>query len=252
MDIAETLKEIHDNVLEVYKAGKKAQEQEFWDGYMKSEYTMDNMFAGRGWNVDNFKPVKKMYPWSASGMFQGFDGLPYYEAMDMVEHLKKYGVTLDFSRCVSMQNCFGGANISRLGVIDIRMAKTTYYGIFASKYLETVDELIVDENVKYSSLFNNTTALENLTITGTIGQNGFSVAQSTKLSRASIISIINALARNEDEEGNVTPTGLTVTLSKTAVNNAFGIDVDDVSTWGEGTEYYTLRHSKDNWTISYV
>lgn len=243
MDIAETLKEIHDNVLEVYKAGKKAQEQEFWDGYMKSEYTMDNMFAGRGWNVDNFKPVKKMYPWSASGMFQGFDGLPSYEAMDMVEHLKKYGVTLDFSRCVSMQNCFGSANISRLGVIDIRMAKTTYYGIFASKYLKTVDELIVDENVKYSSLFNNATALENLTITGTIGQNGFSVAQSTKLSRASIISIINALSD--------TTTALTVTLSKTAVDKAFETS-PQASDGSQSAEWTALEGTKTNWTISLV
>jgi hypothetical protein len=41
-------------------------------------------------------------------------------------------------------------------------------------------------------------------------------------------------------------------LSKAAVNNAFGIDVDDASTYPEGSEYYNLRYSKSNWTFNYA
>ena len=97
---------------------------------------------------------------------------------------------------------------------------------------------------QYDNIFAGASALEEITITGTIGQNGFSISPCVKLSKDSIKSVINALS--------TTTSGLTVTLSKTAVNNAFGIDVDDTTTWAEGTEYYELRHSKDNWTISYI
>lgn len=244
MSIADKLTTVAENVPKVYEQGKKAQEKEFWEEYLRNGYDMSGMFSGGGWKADNFKPTKKMYPWSAARMFCLFDAGKHCAALDMVTHLEKLGVELDFSRCVSMDSCFSGANICRLGVIDIRKSPLSYYGIFASDKLVTVDELKVAENIKYSALFNGATALENLTITGTIGQNGFSVAQSTKLSKISITSIINALSQ--------TTSGLTVTLSKTAVNNAFGINIDDPTTWAEGTEYYELRHSRDNWTITYV
>ena len=41
-------------------------------------------------------------------------------------------------------------------------------------------------------------------------------------------------------------TGASITLSKTAVNNAFEIDVDDTTTYPEGSEFYVLRNSKNN------
>ena len=73
------------------------------------------------------------------------------------------------------------------------------------------------------------------------------------LNKKSIICLFNALSS--------TVSGKTLTLKKSAVNEAFGIDVDDPSTWEvygpEGAWFSTsaychLRHSKDNWTISYV
>lgn len=115
---------------------------------------------------------------------------------------------------------------------------------FSGALIKVIRELIVNENTTYNITFANCTELQELNITGIIGKNGFNVQYSAKLSKDSITGIINALS-------DIT-TGLAVTLSKTAVNNAFGIDVDDATTWGEGTEYYNLRHSKDNWTISYL
>jgi hypothetical protein len=64
------------------------------------------------------------------------------------------------------------------------------------------------------------------------------------LSKDSIISVITSLSASAS--------GKTLKLKKTAVNTAFGMDVDDESTYPEGSEYYELRHSKDNWTFSYV
>lgn len=62
------------------------------------------------------------------------------------------------------------------------------------------------------------------------------------LSKASLISAINGLSTSV--------TGQTATFSKQAVNNAFGIDVDDESTYTE--EFNTLRNSRSNWTFSYI
>ena len=92
-------------------------------------------------------------------------------------------------------------------------------------------------------MFTNCFQLQNLTIEGIIGQNGFNVQWSTKLSKASITSIINALSE--------TTSGLTVTLSKTAVNNAFETSAGaaDGST---SEEWTTLEGTKTNWTISLV
>ena len=60
---------------------------------------------------------------------------------------------------------------------------------------------------------------------------------STKLNKESITSVINRLSSGAN--------GLTVTLSLTAVNNAFEGGRD-------GTEWQTLIATKPNWTIAYA
>jgi hypothetical protein len=92
------------------------------------------------------------------------------------------------------------------------------------------------------NVFNYCPELEELNISGVIKCNGFDVHWSPKLNKASIESIINALSATES--------GLTVTFSKTAVNNAFEIDIDDESTWT--FEWLALRGTKSNWTFNYV
>ena len=100
--------------------------------------------------------------------------------------------------------------------------------------LVTIRELNLNKNTKFNAnSFQNCTALENFNVTGTIGQNGFNVQWSTKLNKASIESIINALSAKES--------GLTVTLSQTAVNNAFTAE-----------EWEALEATKTNWTIFLV
>jgi hypothetical protein len=47
--------------------------------------------------------------------------------------------------------------------------------------------------VSFSNTFSGCIALENLTMGGTIGQNGFNVSESTKLTHDSLMSIINCL-----------------------------------------------------------
>ena len=84
------------------------------------------------------------------------------------------------------------------------------------------------------SWFTYCSSLTNLTIEGVIGFNGTTIT-SPNLSKASIISVINALS-------STTANGHKLTLSKTAVTNALG-SVDDA-------EWSALVATKPNWTIS--
>lgn len=110
--------------------------------------------------------------------------------------------------------------------------------MFGNSKIETIPLLIVNENTAYSStMFESCSALENLTVSGVIASKGFNLKWSTLLTRDSIVSVIDALS--------TTTSGLTVTFSATAVNNAF----DGGS---EGSEWLNLIATKPNWTISLV
>jgi hypothetical protein len=87
-------------------------------------------------------------------------------------------------------------------------------GMFSgAKNLKTIRKLVINPKTVVTNVFDNCSALEELNVEGTIGQNGFDVHWSTLLNKASIESIINALS--------TTTEGLTVTLSQTAVDTAF-------------------------------
>ena len=90
--------------------------------------------------------------------------------------------------------------------------------------------------------FQGCAALQQVEIVGVIGVTGLSFGDCVVLSKASIESVINALS--------TTTSNLTITFSKVAVNNAFGIDVDDESTYT--AEWNALRGSKSNWNFSFV
>lgn len=237
MSIAEKLTTVAENVPKVYEAGKKAEYDEFWDSYQANgtRTNYEGLFTKKGWNNTTFKPKYDMYPTDAFNMFCGcsITGL-------LKDRLN--GKILDTSNATITTQIFANSTIGGVGEIDVRKAPTDNHYMFGWNYsLHTIDKLIVDENTTYTGWFNSTTNLQNLTIEGTIAKNGFSVGSCTKLSRASIENIINALSD--------TTTGLTVTLSKTAVNNAFetSTGLADGST---SQEWANLIGTKTNWTIS--
>ncbi len=101
--------------------------------------------------------------------------------------------------------------------------------------IKTFRKLIVHEGLTFSNAFYNAQWLEELTVEGIVGQS-IDLHWSTKLSKASIESVINALSD--------TATGKTVTFSKTAVTNAFSTDGDGLS-----VEWVELISTKPNWTF---
>lgn len=215
--------------------GKQAQENAFWDTYQQNGTRTDyqGAFGGLGWTNEMFKPKYNMQPTSAYYMFRrsGISG-------DLVEILENLGVTLDFSECTSALELFSNTyNLTRVGVLDFSKISGSAIGnCFAWSGVKTIDKVIVTPNTRLDNFPGAAQQLESITFEGTIAKPGLDMTYCTKLSKASIISIINALS--------TTTSGLSITLSKTAVTNAFGSTT--------ASEWTTLVGTKSNWTINLV
>ena len=208
---------------------------------------MNNAFSGVYWNKDTFKPPCKIIPNAESSAARGM--FAYFNLNGIRGNLVSLTYEmLDLSNCKTNTSVYGLFENATFESIEVDLSNVSQlYNIFTCNNGGKIYKIRAKINATtISSCFNNASMLEELILEdgSVIGGNGFNVQHSTKLNKASIISIINALS--------TTTTGLTITLSKTAVNNAFGINVDDETTYPIGSEYYTLRHSKDNWTISYI
>lgn len=243
MSIAEKLTTIAENMREVHEAGKKSQYDEFWDAYQQNGTRTDYGYAfyhmHLGWNKI-FYPKYDIKPTNASSMFQ-------YSTMsdfNLKERLEECGKVLDFSKVTSCSSCFNYANLTELPELNLTSLTSIPMMFYASNII-AIDKIILksDGSQTFSSTFSNYTALENVVFEGVIGNN-ITLNTLTKLTKQSITSIINALSASTS--------GSTVTFSATAINNAFGIDVDDVSTYPEGSEFYNLRNTKLNWNFSFA
>jgi hypothetical protein len=140
---------------------------------------------------------------------------------------------------------FQSSMIDNISVSQVDFSDSTdMRDVFAGSSIVSL-ELKIGE----SPLFNNTSFsdcanLTELRVIGTLSVSGVNLQWSNLLSKESFVSVFNSLS--------TTTSGLSITFSKSAINNAFGIDVDDETTYPEGSEYYELRHSRDNWTINYI
>lgn len=218
---------------EGYAAGQKAEYDAFWGEYqyvvngVSQRTSCAYMFAYSGWNDKTFKPKYSMpYISNAGNMFNTCG------ATDIKGILEKQGVVFDFSKSTTFNQAFAYSKITRLPTINTRSASAISSAFNQSTALEEVHIILKDDGTQtFSNTFYNCKSLSSLTVEGVIGQSiDFSVCPLTK---ASIESIMAALS--------TTTNSLTVTLSKTAVNNAF---TDE--------EWTALVSQHANWTISLI
>lgn len=184
--------------------GKQAERDDFWEVFQKGGIAANYLygFAYNRFNDNNYFPKYDIVV--TSGNTTG--NYMFYMASELTDTK----VTIDVSAVNNLQNSFHSCS-----------------------QLKYIRKLIVGSVTAFANTFNGDEELEMLNIEGTIAKNGFNVQWSTLLNKASIESIINALSK--------TTSGLTVTLSKTAVNNAFTAE-----------EWDALEATKTNWTISLV
>ena len=257
MSIADKFEVIAD---EVYDKGILEGDKNVWGLFQNFGQPKSYCCAFVGWDEKYFYPKYDIVfregsgaddTGSATSVFRRFqsetvNGVELKKPIDLAQRLEECGVILDTSRVQSFTYTFSFSNISRVPIIDISNAPSMGYMLFYHSKVETIDKLILKDDGSQSGNSNNfegCSNLKNITIEGVIGST-FNIRWSTLLEKESIKSIVNALSSSI--------TGQSVIFSKTAVNNAFGINVDDPSTYPEGSEYYKLRQSKENWTFSYM
>lgn len=243
MNLSEKVTQLKNDFDDVYDAGKQTAYDEFWDSYQNNGAAQScvYMFAGPGWNKNTFKPKYDIKPagWSP-GIFYSATNL-----VDLAQLMTDAGISWDLSaqslQLGSMfQNCTSLTHIPSMDLSTCINCDSMFYGC---KKLVTIGGIVFSADTpRYTSTFKSCKALVSCIASGTIAKT-IDLGDCEVLNKASITSFINTLS--------ATATGQTVTLSKSAVNAAFGIDVDDQSTYPTGSEYNTLIGTKSNWTIAY-
>ena len=212
----------------------------FWDIYQnngdRTNYV--SAFRGSGWTNETFKPKYDITPSGGASMSYEMFNSSNIKG-DLTEILNECGVQIKWGSKTYFSLEFAYSAFTK---IKIDVTPSTYSSTFRDSKNLTDLEIKSNSNTTYTSAFLNCTALVNLIINGYLGKT-VSFAQSP-LNKTSIVGVFDAMSS--------TVTGQTVTFNKAAVNAAFGINVDDETTFPEGSEYYELRNSKSNWTVSYA
>lgn len=235
MSIAEKLTQIAENEQKVYEAGKKAEWSDFWDEFQengnRTEY-MNNALGGYSFSTKNFYPkydikvadgYRVMYAWSN----------PERHTMNLAERLRECGVRIILDNATRITGFFGYGCFTEVPEMDFTKVSGATDSVYTQcKYLVTIGKITCNENTAFSSCFTTNESLVNITFEGVIGKNiDF---RSSPLSKASIENIVEHLSS--------TASGMTLTLGKTAVTNAFGSTTAD--------EWTALIATKSNWTIT--
>lgn len=188
MNIAEKTLQLKQDFDDVYEAGKKAEYDEFWDSF-KNIWQTQYLFAGSAWNDTTFKPKYDLIvgAYNCSGMFQ------LNQVSNIKSRLLECGVKLDLSKCVNFLNGFSNAATTELPEIDLSNCDTISGTFGNMPNLTSIDKVTFKDGVSFSNTFRNTSNLEHISIGGTIGQNGFDIHWSTKLTHDSLMSIIDNL-----------------------------------------------------------
>lgn len=243
---------------EVYNSGKKISYDLFWDNFQKKGNRKSYEYAFISWHEKSFYPKYDIIigvnssgadeSGSAVSTFRRFNSniinsVEQNTPVDLSQRFEDCGVIFNTSLVKAFTYTFSFSNISRIPVIDMSSASSMGYMCFYySRNLETIDKIILKNDGSQTGNDNNFAGLgklKNIIFEGVIGSN-INFKDSPLLTKSSIISIINALSNEK---------GATLTLSQTAVNNAFG-SIDS-------QEWIDLIISKSNnynglWTITLV
>lgn len=236
---------------EGYEDGKQAEYDAFWDAVQESGKRTSYVYAFSRWGSEYIRPKYKVVLTAAGSQKHIFY---------LNKYIKKIEADyFDFSQLPRGTNdnqafSLSFTDNSKLEEIeDIGLPISYSYELaFAwCTELTKIAKITVDANTILSNAFVNCFKLKDITFEGEIG-NDINFKWSTKLTKASIESIINHLSS--------AVSGKTLTLSKTAVETAFEVypaDYDGdgkTDAWiGNGEEeWYELITPKSNWDIVVV
>ena len=176
----------------VFDAGKAAGTDAFWDVVQDNgNRTMYN-HAFSCWGHEYIRPKYKLvasYVNDANTIF-AHAKVKKVEAAYFDFSQKPTGTNNNSGYNYTFYNCTELEEIEDIGLVP----QYTYVYTFANcAKLRKIAKIGVDENTRFSNAFQGCYELRDLVVDGVIGQNGFSVINSTKLTHDSLMSIINCL-----------------------------------------------------------
>jgi hypothetical protein len=222
-----------------YSNGKQAENEALFNAITVNgtRTGYNSMFVGTRWTDSLFKPNVVLKPQKANSMFK---------QSRINENL--YTDNLDFSVCVDMQGCFSeNSVVTRLKRIDARNVSVGWngmnYAFMNCSSLESIDEFYPPNTAKLLQTFNGCYALKHITFMSDIKTSDLNLSSCTLLDKASISSVVHSLS--DDARG------LSVTLSRAAVNKAFETS-EGANDGAMSGAWVVLIGFKVNWTISLV
>lgn len=235
MSIAEQVTQLKQDFDDVYGAGKQSGTDEMWDKLQDYGNRKDYRYAFFYTGFQYLDPKHTINATHADSIMSNMSDL------ESVNWNK-----FNLSAVNSLYSAF--AFCEKLTTIDTDLAVPNDSATLLNSVcrncnsLTRIQKITAFPTAVWKNSFDYCTALTHVIFDGTIGANGLDLHWSTGLDKESITSIINALS--------TTTSGLSITLSQTAVDNAFANDEESVgSNTGEWAE---LIETKSNWTINLV
>ena len=191
-------------------------------------------YMGSYWNDDNFRPTGDLVAGNKATTFLFRET----NIKNIKACLERQGVRLDLSKATSVDSVLLRSATTHLPVLDVSgITKHPISFCEALSNLEYVEKIILPNSYsdapKETWLLWKCYKLQHVRIEGLIDF-PLNLQHSTLLSKESIVSIFNCLS--------TTTSGTVLTLSQTAVTNAFGSTTAD--------EWTALIATKTNWTIN--
>ncbi len=227
MTTAEKLTAVAENSTRLYERGIEAVNT-FWDAYQANgnRQSYANAFCGEGWSDTTFRPHHDFVGMTSTQMM-------FQESQigDLVAVLDACGVTLSTAGCSNIKMMYYWCrNLTTIPVVDTTAVtdnENGLYALFANDVkLVSIEKLILksDGSQKLPITFNSCNALEEIRFEGVIGQN-IDLSASSRLSRASMLSALAALADRTGAEDTYTCTFGATNLAKlTAAEKAVAAD----------------------------
>lgn len=203
MSIAEKFEKITDAVYEKGKEkGKKDEHDKFWDifqDYGNRRY-YSNAFTSitsteNFWNEENFNPKHHIILGESQNASDNM--FLYTPIKDLEAILLRNGVEFDTSQTTRLNACFDRSRVEKVPSLDASNCTTIIRVFYGANRLIKAGFLNIKEECTFNNVFVSCYDLKDLEITGTIGQNGFNVKDCTKLSDASLLSILIALSKDK-------------------------------------------------------
>ncbi len=225
MTTAEKLTRIAENEQKIYDKGKADGASDsvgdLWEAIQKGGVRTSYSYAFGGWIINMrpfFKPKYDIRPTSAFAMFISSEAID-----DLPALCEECGIVFDFSQCTNFGSAFSSCSVTHIGVFDTTSSASIISVFNACGSLHTIDRLILKTDGSQTfntSAFAACKNLENLTISGTIGNSNLSFSASTKLTAASLTSILTALSKDSTAASGKSITFATASKAVIEANDA--------------------------------